>query len=89
MGLTYRPIQVRKKVGYLPEHNPLYLDMYVREFLAFVGQVYQLKGKSLKDRISEVIQQTGLTREQHKKIGALSKGYIICSHPRAYNRARP
>lgn len=68
-------LEVRKKVGYLPEHNPLYLDMYVHEFLKFVGEVYQLKKSYLKERIPEIIQQTGLTREQHKKIAALSKGY--------------
>jgi len=69
------PLEVRKRVGYLPEHNPLYLDMYVHEFLAFVGRVYGIKGKRLKTRIGEVIEMTGLQREQHKKIGALSKGY--------------
>jgi len=62
---------VQKSVGYLPEHNPLYLDLYVREYLAFNADVYKVK----KDRIEEVIQLTGLTPEAHKKIGALSKGY--------------
>lgn len=62
---------VQKSVGYLPEHNPLYLDLYVREYLAFNADVYKVK----KSRIDEVIQLTGLTPESHKKIGELSKGY--------------
>ncbi|WP_330442525.1 gliding motility-associated ABC transporter ATP-binding subunit GldA [Flavobacterium sp. C4GT6] len=62
---------VQKSVGYLPEHNPLYLDLYVREYLAFNTDVY----KVAKSRIEEVIQLTGLTPEAHKKIGSLSKGY--------------
>ncbi len=62
---------VQKSIGYLPEHNPLYLDMYVKEYLAFNADVYKTK----KDRIAEVIDQTGLTPEAHKKIGQLSKGY--------------
>lgn len=62
---------VQKSVGYLPEHNPLYLDLYVREYLAFNADVYKVK----KSRIEEVIQLTGLTPEAHKKIGELSKGY--------------
>jgi len=70
-----QPLEVRRRVGYLPENNPLYLDMYVHEFLAFVGQVYRLDRRTLRRRIAEVIAQTGLTQEQHKKIGALSKGY--------------
>ncbi len=62
---------VQKSIGYLPEHNPLYLDMYVKEYLAFNAEVY----KTDKSRIAEVIEQTGLTPEVHKKIGQLSKGY--------------
>jgi len=62
---------VQLSVGYLPEHNPLYLDLYVREYLAFNADVY----KVAKSRIEEVIQLTGLTPESHKKIGQLSKGY--------------
>ena len=67
-------IEVRKKVGYLPENNPLYLDLYVREFLDFVAGTHQMK-KGVKARVNEMISMTGLTLEQHKKIGALSKGY--------------
>ena len=66
-------IEVRKKVGYLPEHNPLYLDMYVKEYLDFVAGVYKISNK--KNRISEMIDLVGLEKEQRKKIGALSKGY--------------
>lgn len=63
--------EVQKSIGYLPEHNPLYLDLYVREYLAFNADVYKVDKK----RIEEVIQLTGLTPEAHKKIGQLSKGY--------------
>jgi ABC-2 type transport system ATP-binding protein len=62
---------VQKSVGYLPEHNPLYLDLYVREYLSFNAEVYGVT----KSRIEEVIVLTGLSSESHKKIGALSKGY--------------
>jgi ABC-2 type transport system ATP-binding protein len=62
---------VQKSVGYLPEHNPLYLEMYVKEYLAFNAEVYNVS----KSRINEVIGLTGLTPEAHKKIGQLSKGY--------------
>lgn len=63
--------EVKKSVGYLPEHNPLYLDMYVKEYLEFNANIYKVK----KERINEVISQTGLTPEAHKKINQLSKGY--------------
>ncbi|MBZ4036183.1 gliding motility-associated ABC transporter ATP-binding subunit GldA [Flavobacterium sp. 17A] len=63
--------EVQRSIGYLPEHNPLYLDLYVREYLAFNADVYSVP----KSRIEEVIQLTGLTPESHKKIGQLSKGY--------------
>ena len=62
---------VQLSVGYLPEHNPLYLDLYVREYLAFNADVY----KVAKSRINDVIELTGLSSESHKKIGQLSKGY--------------
>ena len=64
-------LNVQKLVGYLPEHNPLYLEMYVKEYLAFNAGVYNVS----KQRIEEVIELTGLTPESHKKIGQLSKGY--------------
>ena len=64
-------LSVRSKVGYLPEHNPMYLEMYIKEYLEFVAGVYNCP----KERISEMINMTGITTEQHKKIGELSKGY--------------
>lgn len=66
-------LETRKIIGYLPENNPLYLDMYVKEYLHFVGSIYKIK--DLKNRVKEMIQMVGLELEQHKKIGALSKGY--------------
>jgi ABC-2 type transport system ATP-binding protein len=66
-------IEVKQQIGYLPEHNPLYLDMYVKEFLEFVGGLYKIK--NIKSRVAEMIELTGLQVEQKKKIGALSKGY--------------
>ncbi len=68
-------LAVRKLVGYLPEHNPLYLDMYVREYLNFIGSMYQMTGKKLKQRVQEIIALCGLELEQNKLIGSLSKGY--------------
>jgi len=65
--------KVRERVGYLPEHNPLYKDLYVKEYLSFVAGLHRIKKP--KARIEEMIEFTGLEREQHKKIGALSKGY--------------
>jgi ABC-2 type transport system ATP-binding protein len=69
--VSSQPKDVQLSIGYLPEHNPLYLDLYVREYLAFNANVY----KVATSRIEEVIQLTGLTTESHKKIGQLSKGY--------------
>jgi ABC-2 type transport system ATP-binding protein len=66
-------LETRKIIGYLPENNPLYLDMYVKEYLHFVGSIYKVT--ALKNRVNEMIQMVGLELEQHKKIGALSKGY--------------
>lgn len=63
--------QVQQSVGYLPEHNPLYAEMYVKEYLAFNASIYNIG----KQRINEVVELTGLTTEAHKKIGQLSKGY--------------
>jgi ABC-2 type transport system ATP-binding protein len=68
------PLEVRKRIGYLPEGNPLYNDMYVREYLSFNAGIYKL-GKNARERITELIGTVGLGNEQHKKIGALSKGY--------------
>lgn len=68
------PMGVRQRIGYLPEHNPLYLDMYVREFLVFVAGIHKL-GKKTKESVEKMIELTGLEKEINKKIGALSKGY--------------
>ncbi|MBT5152006.1 MAG: ATP-binding cassette domain-containing protein [Flavobacteriales bacterium] len=65
------PLQVQQSLGYLPEHNPQYLELYVREYLEYVAQLYKVDKK----RIPTVIEQTVLGPEQHKKIGSLSKGY--------------
>ena len=73
-------IEVRKKIGYLPENNPLYLELYVKEFLGFIAGIHfhagnKLQSISIQKRIADIIDLTGLEAEQHKKIGALSKGY--------------
>jgi ABC-2 type transport system ATP-binding protein len=68
-------MEVRKRVGYLPEHNPLYLDMYVKEYLEFIAGIHHITGQEASKRINEMIEITGLGVEMHKKIGALSKGY--------------
>lgn len=68
-----QPIEVKKRVGYLPEHNPLYLDMYVKEYLEFAAGMNKVN--RAKERVEEMIALTGLTPEKHKQIGALSKGY--------------
>jgi ABC-2 type transport system ATP-binding protein len=73
MSVDVDSLNTRQMIGYLPEHNPLYLDMYVREYLEFVGKIYKIK--NLKDRVNEMIKSVGLDVEQNKKIGALSKGY--------------
>ncbi|CCG98542.1 gliding motility-associated ABC transporter ATP-binding subunit GldA [Fibrella aestuarina BUZ 2] len=69
------PMAVRRSVGYLPEHNPLYLDLYVKEFLRFAGRLHTLSGQALSQRVADVLEQVGLGPEQHKRIGQLSKGY--------------
>ena len=66
-------ILVKSKIGYLPENNPLYLDMYIKEYLSFIGSI--CKVRNLNNRIKEIIEQAGLKPEQHKKIKELSKGY--------------
>lgn len=67
------PIAAKRKIGYLPEANPLYIDMYVKEYLNFISGVHDIKNK--KQRIKDVIELTGLSEEQNKKISQLSKGY--------------
>lgn len=68
-------VDVRKLVGYLPEHNPLYHDLYVKEYLAFIAGLHKMPKDKIENRISQMIEITGLGLEQKKKIGALSKGY--------------
>ncbi len=67
--------KVRAGIGYLPEHNPLYLDMYVKEFLLFTAGMYRMKGRVKKQRVEEMIARTGLDQEPGKRIGELSKGF--------------
>jgi ABC-2 type transport system ATP-binding protein len=67
------PLAVKRSIGYLPESNPLYTDMYVKESLAFIAGIHQIPSPA--NRITDIIEQTGLGPEQHKKIGQLSKGY--------------
>ena len=68
------PLEVKRRIGYLPENNPLYLDMYVHEYLLFIASLHQL-GNNSAARVKQVVGLCGLTTEQNKKIGALSKGY--------------
>jgi len=71
--VSTQSLEVRRRIGYLPENNPLYLDMYVKESLGFVAGVHQVPDAA--KRIKDIIEETGLGPEQHKKIGQLSKGY--------------
>ena len=71
VNVVDEPLKVQRTLGYLPEHNPQYLELYVKEYLAYVASVYKVSNS----RVDEVISQTILGPEQHKKIGALSKGY--------------
>ncbi len=73
INVAANPIEAKRKIGYLPEANPLYFEMYVKEYLDFVAGVHEIKNR--KQRIQEVIELTGLQVEQKKKIGQLSKGY--------------
>lgn len=72
-NIASQSLEVRKRIGYLPESNPLYQEMYVKEFLSYVANIYHIL--KIKERVNEVILATGLEKEQHKKIGELSKGY--------------
>lgn len=74
-SITVDSLETKRKVGYLPEHNPLYLEMYVMEYLGFVGGMYGLRGLELDNRIAKVVEMVGLSPEKHKKIEQLSKGY--------------
>jgi ABC-2 type transport system ATP-binding protein len=70
---TTQPLEVQRRIGYLPEQNPLYKDMYVKEYLQFVAGLHKISNK--KERVDEMIEMTGLTQERHKVIQSLSKGY--------------
>jgi ABC-2 type transport system ATP-binding protein len=74
-NVVEKPMEVKRITGYLPEHNPLYLDLYVHEYLSFIGKLYGLRGQNLKHRVKEIVDLCGLNPEQNKKIEALSKGY--------------
>jgi len=71
--VTLDSLDTRQMIGYLPENNPLYLDMYVKEYLTFVAKIYKME--NVQDRVSDMIKKVGLEVEQNKMIGALSKGY--------------
>ncbi len=71
--VTDRPMEARARVGYLPEHNPLYRDMYVREYLAFTAGIHRVP--NARRRVDEMVERTGLSSHRHKQIGELSKGY--------------
>lgn len=73
LDVLENPLKVKQKVGYLPEHNPLYLEMFVKEYLQFIAGIHKIPQP--KKRVEEMIETVGLTLEQNKKIGALSKGY--------------
>jgi ABC-2 type transport system ATP-binding protein len=75
LDVTTNALKIKRITGYLPEHNPLYLDLYVHEYLSFIGRLYGLRGSQLKSRVGEMVELCGLQREQNKKIEALSKGY--------------
>lgn len=73
LDIKAQPMKVRNMIGYLPENNPLYLDMYVKEYLKFIAKIYKLD--NIDNRVKEMVKTVGLEKEQHKLIGALSKGY--------------
>jgi ABC-2 type transport system ATP-binding protein len=75
IDVIQHPLEVKKRIGYLPEHNPLYMDMFVHEYLRFSGKFFGIKGKVLKARTAKVVEMCQLGVEQNKKIGQLSKGY--------------
>lgn len=74
-NLKKEPLEAKKNIGYLPEHNPLYLDMYVHEYLRFMGSLHGLSKKKCVERAFEVVEQCGIRTMQNKRIGELSKGY--------------
>lgn len=75
LNIREQTMQIKKIIGYLPENNPLYYEMYVREYLLYAAGLYGIKGKTASSRVNEIIELVGLMPERHKKIGKLSKGY--------------
>lgn len=75
LNILEHGLEIRQMIGYLPENNPLYVEMYIKEYLTMVANLYNIKGLAGKKVVEEMIEQVGLGPEQHKKIGALSKGY--------------
>lgn len=73
LDISDNSMETRRVIGYLPEHNPLYLEMYVREYLSFIAGIYQLS--NVRSKVEAMIERVGLGIEAHKKIGTLSKGY--------------
>lgn len=75
IDILTRSIEAKRKIGYLPEHNPLYPDMFIREYLYYVARLYRIPAKQARKKVEEMIEKTGLGPENRKKIGVLSKGY--------------
>ncbi len=75
VDMSINPHRVASKIGYLPENNPLYDDMYVREYLSFMAELSGIQSGQRKQRVDELIEKVGITREQNKRLGQLSKGY--------------
>ena len=73
--INEEPMKIRSLIGYLPEQNPLYNELYVRENLEFIAGIHGIKGKEAKEKVEQMIEKVGLTKEVRKKIGMLSKGY--------------
>lgn len=75
LNITENPLQVKQLIGYLPELNPLYSDMFIKEYLLFIASTYKITGKNAQEAVESMIAKTGLTPERNKKISRLSKGY--------------
>ena len=75
LDIREQPMQIKRTIGYLPEHNPLYPEMYVKEYLLYAAGLYNIRGTKARNRVDEIIELVGLTGERHKKIEKLSKGY--------------
>lgn len=75
LDIHSKPAEIKRLTGYLPENNPVYTDMYVHEYLRFIGKLNGINSGDLKSRVSEMVEKCGLSKEQNKLIGSLSKGY--------------